>query len=122
VENNSYKWFFCGGLVLGVCWLLCGILWCMTIVGFSVGKKCFKIAIMMFYPYGKEIVFLEKEPIRLIDVVWFLLSGMWLMFVSVILGVILCMTIVGLDYGIHCFRMVNLAVMPFDIDVVKEGT
>jgi len=120
VEDNKYKWFLCGGFILGVCWLLAGILWCMTIVGFDIGKKCFKISATMFYPYGKDIVFLEKRKFELIDMAWLLLSGIWLMFISIILGIILCMSIVGFRYGVHCFKMVTLAVMPLDIDICRE--
>ena len=50
-------WFLCGGVILGLSWLLTGCLWCITIIGIPVGMQCFKFAALSFFPFGKEITY-----------------------------------------------------------------
>src|SRR3712207_5596241 len=51
---GNILWFLCGGIVSGFSWLILGILWCITIVGIPIGRQCFKIAGVAFFPFGKE--------------------------------------------------------------------
>ncbi len=37
-------WFLLGGFILGLGWIIAGILWCITIIGIPLGIQCFKIA------------------------------------------------------------------------------
>ena len=46
-------WFLCGGVILGLSWLLTGCLWCITIIGIPVGMQCFKFAALSFFPVWK---------------------------------------------------------------------
>lgn len=52
---GNLLWFLFGGFALGVSWLVAGIIWCITIVGIPVGMQCFKIAGLVFFPFGKEV-------------------------------------------------------------------
>ena len=48
-------WFVFGGFEAAVCWLIVGILWCITIIGIPWGKQYFKIAKVALMPFGAVV-------------------------------------------------------------------
>jgi len=49
----------------------------------------------------------------LLNIIWFILGG-WLIFLAYLLGsLILCLTIVGIPFGVQCFKLSILGIAPF---------
>jgi uncharacterized membrane protein YccF (DUF307 family) len=78
-------WFvFMGGFLMGLGWLLAGVILCITIVGIPFGQACFRIAAFAFFPFGKDVVDARAAGgshipgTTLANVLWFLLAGVWL--------------------------------------------
>lgn len=111
-------WFLCGGLWQGLGWTLAGVLWCVTIVGIPIGTQCFKFAGLSFFPFGKEVYYGGGAVSLLLNILWLLLSGIPLAACSVINGLVLCITIIGIPFGRQCFKLAKLALMPFGATVV----
>lgn len=112
-------WFLLGGLILGLCWSIAGLLWCITILGIPWGIQCFKFAKLAFSPFGKEIVFGTGAGSILLNIVWILLSGIELAIVAASLGVMFCVTIIGIPFGLQCFKFAQLALLPFGAQVKR---
>lgn len=110
-------WLICGGLISGLTWLLVGCLWCITIVGIPIGLQCFKFASLAFFPFGKEVTYGGGVASLLLNIVWFLLSGLPLAIESALFGILLCITIVGIPFGLQHFKIAKLALMPFGASV-----
>lgn len=110
-------WFLFGGIWQGLGWVLAGILWCITIIGIPIGKQCFKFASMAFFPFGKEIVYGGSTPSLIANIFWFILSGIPLALSAAINGVLLCCTIIGIPFGLQCFKIAKLALMPFGAEI-----
>ena len=106
-------WFLCGGVILGPSWLLTGCLWCITIIGIPVGMQCFKFAALSFFPFGKEITYGGGAGSLLLNIIWLLVSGLPLAIESALLGCLLCITIIGIPFGLQHFKIAKLALMPF---------
>lgn len=53
----------------------------------------------------------------LLNVLWFIFGGFLITFAYVIGGVILCITIIGIPFGIQCFKLSILGLAPFGRDV-----
>ena len=106
-------WFLCGGVILGLSWLLTGCLWCITIIGIPVGMQCFKFASLAFFPFGKEITYGGGAGSLLLNIIWLLVSGLPLAIESALLGCLLCITIIGIPFGLQHFKIAKLALMPF---------
>lgn len=106
-------WFLCGGFISGLTWLLAGCLWCITIVGIPIGVQCFKFAGLCFFPFGKEVKYGGGAVSLLLNIIWLLFSGIFLAIESAIFGVILCITIIGIPFGLQHFKIAKLALMPF---------
>ena len=95
-------------------WTLAGILWSITIIGIPIGAQCFKIAGFMFMPFGKEIDYSSMGTMSTIaNVFWLLISGLPLALAALVNGAILCITIIGIPFGLQCFKFAKLALMPF---------
>lgn len=106
-------WFICGGFISGLSWLLAGLLWCCTIVGIPVGLQCFKLAQLSFFPFGKEVKYGGSAGSFLLNVLWIIFSGLPLAIESAVFGVLLCITIIGIPFGMQHFKIAKLALMPF---------
>lgn len=110
---GNVLWFIFGGFISGISWLLAGCLWCITIVGIPVGTQCFKFASLSFFPFGKEVEYGGGAGSLLLNIIWLLVSGLPLAVESAVMGVLLCVTIVGIPFGLQQFKLAKLALMPF---------
>lgn len=115
---GNILWFFFGGLAGGLAWVLAGCIWCVTIIGIPVGAQCFKLAGLAFFPFGKEVVYSGGCASALANVIWVLLFGWELAVGYLLLGLIWCVTIVGIPVGKQCFKLARLAFTPFGAVVV----
>ena len=111
-------WFILGGWISGLSWLMSGLIWCITIVGIPYGLQCFKFARLALFPFGKEIVFGGPSVCGfLANVLWLLVFGWSLALLAAALGLLLCVTVVGIHFGLQCFKFSKLALMPFGASV-----
>lgn len=115
---GNILWFVFGGAISGLSWCLAGVLWCVSIVGIPVGLQCFKIAGLTFFPFGKEVIYGGGAGSLLLNVFWIILSGLPLALEHLVFGAILCVTIVGIPFGLQQFKLAKLALMPFGAAVV----
>ena len=109
---------FWGGFVLGLSWCLAGVLWCVTIVGIPVGMQCFKLAGLSFFPFGKDVRYGGGAVSFLLNLIWLIVSGIPLAIVAAGCGLLFCVTILGIPFGLQCFKLAKLALMPFGAEVV----
>lgn len=117
-------WLLLGGLILGITYGLIGVLYCCTIIGIPVGMQAFKLAKFCFHPCGYQIESgegLGAGCISLIlNIIWFFIGGLELALTHAVLGLILCITIIGLPFGIVHFQIARLALFPFGKSIEKE--
>lgn len=114
---GNILWFIFGGLISGLSWFLIGCLWCISIVGIPVGMQCFKFAVLAFAPFGKDVRYGGGAVSLLCNIIWIIVSGIPLAIESVILGCLLCVTIIGIPFGLQHFKLAKLALMPFGANV-----
>ena len=57
----------------------------------------------------------------LCNVIWFIFAGIWLTLAWALVGVLWCVTIVGIPIGVQCFKMARLALAPFGTEVEYGG-
>lgn len=114
---GNLLWFIFGGFVSGVSWIFAGILWCITIVGVPVGVQCFKFASLSFFPFGKEVEYGGGTVSLLVNIIWLLVSGIPLAIEHVTMGCLLCITVIGIPFGLQQFKLAKLALMPFGATV-----
>lgn len=118
-------WLVLSGFWLFLGYLFAGILQCITIIGIPLGVQSFKLAGFALWPFGRSVV---KRPgastsLSLVgNVIWLVLSGIWLAIAHALLGVLLCITIIGIPLGLGNFKLIPLALTPFGKDIVRNGS
>ena len=116
---GNILWFVCGGFLSGISWFLAGLLWCVTVVGIPVGVQCFKFAKLSCCPFGKDVEWSSGAVSFLVNVIWIVVSGVPLAIEHLGIGLVMCVTVVGIPFGLQHFKLAKLALMPFGADVVR---
>ncbi len=106
-------WFLLGGFLLGLCWIIAGIIWCCTIIGIPLGVQCFKIAGVAMCPFGKTIANNSKPMALILNILWICISGVELAITHLVIGALLCITIIGIPFGKQHFKLAQVAFIPF---------
>jgi uncharacterized membrane protein YccF (DUF307 family) len=109
---------FGGGFVIWLEYMIGGALLCLTIVGIPFGMQCFKIAGMGLLPFGKDI---QADPASAgggclglgMNVLWFLVAGLWIFLSHVGLALATGVTIIGIPFAIQHLKLAVLALAPF---------
>ena len=116
---GNLLWFLLGGFVVGLGWILAGIVYCITIIGIPIGVQCFKFAGLVMWPFGKQILYPSVRVGKtLANILWILLFGWHLALSSAVLGIAFCITIIGIPFGKQYFKIAQLALMPFGAEIV----
>lgn len=113
-------WFLFGGIISGLLWILWGALWCITIIGIPVGAQCFKLATLSFWPFGRTVSYEGGAVSFLVNVIWFFFGGIEMALINCIFGLIFCVTIIGIPFGLQFFKLAKLSLAPFGAVVVNE--
>ncbi len=117
---GNILWIIFGGWLSALGWLIAGLLWCITVVGIPVGVQCFKLASLSLDPFGREVVYDGGAGSFLLNIVWFLVSGLELALGNLILGCLLCITVVGIPFGMQFFKIAKLSLAPFGARIVRK--
>jgi uncharacterized membrane protein YccF (DUF307 family) len=115
---GNILWFLFGGLISGLAWIIAGCIWCITLIGIPVGLQCFKFASLSFWPFGKEIVYGSGVFSFLINLIWIIFFGWEMAAVNAIFGLLWCVTIVGVPFGLQFFKLARLSLLPFGAGIV----
>lgn len=116
---GNILWLVLAGFWLFLGWIVVGVLWCVTLVGIPVGVQCFKFATLSLWPFGREIVYGGGLGSVLLNVLWLLFGGLLLACGAVVSGLLLCVTIIGIPFGLQSFKLARLALMPFGASVQR---
>ena len=115
---GNILWLLFGGFILGVAWILAGIVCCITIIGFPLGLQCFKFASLAFFPFGRDIRFSDSNVSLFLNIIWLLLIGWVNALACFIVGLVLHITIIGIPFGKQFFKFAKLWLMPFGATIV----
>ena len=114
---GNILWFVFGGFWQGLCWSLAGVLWCITIIGIPIGRQCFKFASLSFMPFGKEVVYGGGAASILMNILWLIVTGLPMALGLALNGLLFCITIIVIPFGMQCFKLAKLALMPFGASI-----
>lgn len=119
---GNILWFVLCGVWLVIGYLIAGLLACVTLIGIPFGIQSFKLAGFVAWPFGRQLV--ESPGHRfskgVMNIVWILIGGLWLAIGHILFGVILCVTLIGIPFGLKNFSMAKLAMFPFDYAVDRS--
>ncbi|MCL2200734.1 MAG: YccF domain-containing protein [Oscillospiraceae bacterium] len=113
-------WLIFGGIVEALLWFVVGLVLCLTIIGLPFGVQCMKIAGFVLWPFGREVIPGGFGVMgALANVLWIVLVGWALALMSLATGVLFCITIIGIPFGMQHFKLAKLALFPFGAQIVR---
>ena len=116
-------WLVFGGILTAVEYMIASLLMMITIVGIPFGMQTMKMAGLALWPFGKEVRSGERSGgclYILMNVLWILLGGIWICLSHLAFGVVLCITIIGIPFGLQHFKLAGLALTPFGKDIISD--
>lgn len=84
------------------------------IITIPFGIASFRLAGYALWPFGRTV---RADPDAGVgsfigNVIWFIFAGLWLAIGQFVTGVALCITIIGIPFGIANFKLARLSINP----------
>jgi len=110
---GNILWFVFGGVFWAIADFLAGVVCCITIIGIPVGLQLFKMAGFVLWPFGKEVKEQNVTGFKtVINIIWCIFGGIWLAIGYLFTGLFLCITIIGIPFGLQYFKMARFILLP----------
>lgn len=118
-------WLLFGGLWLALGYIFFGVLACILIVTIPAGVASFRMASYALWPFGSSVV--ERSgrgavgavSAGVMNVIWFLIAGLWLAIGHIMTAAAQAVTIVGIPLAVANVKMIPVTCFPFGKDIVK---
>lgn len=127
---GNFIWIITGGWLSFILGSIITLMFFISIIGIPWGRAFWVITKFMTAPFGKQIInrkdLTQQEDIGTSgwgttgNVIWFVLIGWWAALLEVISGVILCVTIIGIPFGIQRFKFAGLWLAPIGKTIVPN--
>ena len=115
---GNVLWLIFGGIVAAIMWAIIGLLLCATIIGIPFGLQCLKIAGFVLWPFGRDVTLGGFGVMGALgNIIWILVCGIELGLAHLVSGLLLCITIVGIPFGLQHFKLAKLALIPFGAQI-----
>ena len=105
-------WIVFGGLMVAVEYAVSSVAMMITIIGIPFG--------LALWPFGTEITD-DGWPsgclAGVMNVVWWFVGGIPIALTHLLWGIIFCVTVVGIPFGMQHFKLMKLALFPFGTKV-----
>jgi uncharacterized membrane protein YccF (DUF307 family) len=91
------------------------------IITIPFGIAAFRLALYVLWPFGRTIVPRpDAGTASLIgNILWFLLVGLWMAIGHISLGIVLCLTVIGIPLGLGNFKLALVALAPLGKEIVS---
>jgi uncharacterized membrane protein YccF (DUF307 family) len=126
-------WFITGGAILALVWLFGAILFAITIVGLPLSRAAIEMAKLSAFPFGKEVIHVRELDGKgvsavtaltgtigfVVNVIWACTFGISLFLGYLVAGVINCIFIITIPFGLQSFKLAGLSFWPVGRRVVS---
>ncbi|WP_330466491.1 YccF domain-containing protein [Streptomyces longwoodensis] len=113
-------WLVLSGFWLFLAYLAAGLILCITIIGIPFGVAAFRIGVYALWPFGYTTV--ERRdagaPSCVGNVLWLVLAGWWLALGHIVTALLLCITIIGIPFGVANFKLIPVSLFPLGREIV----
>lgn len=113
-------WLIFGGIIIAIEYFIGSLVLMITIVGIPFGLQTLKMASLSLWPFGREtrVHFRANGCLYIImNIIWLLTGGLWIAVTHAVFGFILCITIIGIPFGLQHFKLTAIALSPFGRDI-----
>jgi uncharacterized membrane protein YccF (DUF307 family) len=114
-------WVVFAGVELFLAYAVAGIIAFILIVTIPFGIASFRVAAFAAWPFGRTVVRRADAGAAstIGNLLWILLFGWWLALADLIVGAILCLTIIGIPLGLGVFKLIPVSLTPLGHEIVR---
>ncbi len=109
-------WVVFGGFMIAIEYAISSVIMMITIIGIPFGIQTLKLALLALWPFGTNISD-ENWPsgclAGIMNVIWWFVGGFVIALTHLGWGLLFCITIIGIPFGIQHFKLMKLALLPF---------
>ncbi len=109
-------WVVFGGVMIAIEYAISSVLMMLTVVGIPFGLQTMKLAALALWPFGTDVSS-DGWPsgclAGVMNVIWWFLGGFAIALTHLGWGLLFCITIVGIPFGVQHFKLMKLALFPF---------
>jgi uncharacterized membrane protein YccF (DUF307 family) len=119
---GNLVWLIFGGIIIAIEYLIGSIALIITIIGIPFGVQTLKMAALAIWPFGRDTRVHSRASgclYILMNVIWLICGGIWIALTHALLGLLLCMTVIGIPFGLQHFKLTAVALNPFGRDIVN---
>jgi uncharacterized membrane protein YccF (DUF307 family) len=119
---GNLVWLIFGGIIIAIEYLIGSIALIITIIGIPFGFQTLKMAALAIWPFGRDTRVHSRASgclYILMNVIWLICGGIWIALTHALLGLLLCMTVIGIPFGLQHFKLTAVALNPFGRDIVN---
>lgn len=117
---GNILWLIFGGIIIAIIYFMVGVVICVSIIGIPFGVQLFKLGSYALWPFGRELVDRPNEPGCLsvfMNLIWILFGWWEIALLHLVFGLLFCITIVGIPWGLQHFKMAIASIFPFGKEV-----
>ena len=114
-------WVLFGGFFIALEYFVSSIGLFITIIGIPFGLQTLKLGVLALWPFGSRVVDIPQSSgclSLLMNVIWFFIGGVWICLSHLLFGILFCIAVIGIPFGLQHFKLAGLAITPFGHDVL----
>jgi uncharacterized membrane protein YccF (DUF307 family) len=115
-------WLIFGGIIIAIEYFIGSIILMVTIIGIPFGLETLKMGALAIWPFGRDTRVHPRASgcvYILMNVLWLICGGIWIALTHAMFGLLLCITIIGIPFGLQHFKLTAIALNPFGRDIVS---
>ncbi|MES9537061.1 YccF domain-containing protein [Actinomadura sp. NPDC000600] len=115
-------WLVLAGFWMAMGYVLAGIICFILIITIPFGIAAFRIAAYVLWPFGRTTVPRRDAGVGSFvgNVIWVIFAGWWLALGHLVTGFLLCLTIIGIPFGIANFKLIPISLAPLGVEIVPS--
>jgi len=115
-------WLIFGGIIIAIEYFIGSIVLMITIIGIPYGLQTLKMASLAIWPFGRDTRVHSRASgclYILMNILWLLTGGLCIAVTHAVFGLLLCITIIGIPFGLQHFKLTAIALSPFGRDIIN---
>src|SRR3954453_6497053 len=99
---GNLLWLIFGGFFSAIGYFVMGFAFCISIIGIPFGIQCFKIGMLVLFPFGKKVVTTSSSGgclTLLFNIIWIFTGGLYTACIHLVFAILLFITIIGIPFG-----------------------
>jgi uncharacterized membrane protein YccF (DUF307 family) len=113
---------FGGGFLLFLGYALAAAICFVLVVTIPFAIASWRLAVYSLWPFGRTVRAKEGGTgmaTDLANILWVIVAGWWLALTHITAGIALCLSVIGIPFGVAHFKLVPAAFWPLGREVVE---